>query len=228
MEGTILSAREWAAFGLSLEAAGLATLIGLVPGIAAGRWLARTRLPGRGLVESFLMLPLVVPPVVTGFALLLVFSPRAPLGRLLAGLGVRVVLAFPGAVLAAGTVSFPLLVLASRAAFEGVDERLEEAARSLGEGPWNTFRRVSLPLARGGLVAGALLAFARGLGEFGATIVLAGNIEGRTRTLPLAVYTKILSGSEGGAWRLALLSAALGIVATWGAGRVAGVWKRSG
>jgi len=220
--------QEWQAFGLSLQAATLATLFGLPLGVAAGRWLARARFPGKGLVESVLLLPLVIPPVVTGFALLVLLAPVSPLGALLAGLGVRFVLAFPGAVLAAGVVSFPLIVIASRAAFEGVDPRLEEAARSLGAGRWRTFHRVSLPLARSGLMAGALLAFARALGEFGATIVVAGNIQGRTRTLPLAVYTEVLAGREADAWRLALLSAILGVAATWGAGRMAGLWGRTG
>jgi molybdate transport system permease protein len=220
-----VSPAEWQAFGLSLQVALLATLITLPLGAAAGRWLARARFRGRGLVESVLMLPLVIPPVVTGFALLALLSPVSPLGSLLAAAGVRFVLAFPGAVLAAAAVSFPLQVMASRAAFEAVDPRLEEAARSLGAGWWRTFRKVSLPLARGGLTAGALLAFARALGEFGATIVLAGNIVGRTRTLPLAVYTEVAAGRGTDAWRLALLSALLGIAATWGAGRLAGVWK---
>lgn len=215
---------EWQAIGLSLEAATLATLVSLPLGVGAGWWLARCRFPGKGWVESILLLPLVVPPVVTGYVLLLLLSPRHPLGAVLARMGLRFVLAFPGTVAAAAVVSFPLLVLACRAAFEGVDPRLEAAARTLGAGRWRTFCRVTLPLARGGLLAGVLLAFARALGEFGATIVLAGNIAGRTRTLPLAVYTEVMAGSGTGAWRLALVAALLGVVATWLAGRWAGAW----
>lgn len=221
-----MSGAEWTAFGLSLQVALLATLGSLPFGILAGRWLSRTRIPGRGLIESALLLPLVVPPVVTGFALLVLLAPGSPLGRALAALGVRFVLSFPGAVLAAAVISFPLLVLGARTSFDRVDRRLEEAAASLGAGPWRVFWVVALPQARGGLLAAALLAFARALGEFGATIVLAGNVAGRTRTLPLAVYTRVLAGREGEAWRLALLSALLGIAATWAAGKAAGLWTR--
>ena len=143
-----MSPAEWTAFGLSLQAALLATLTSLPFGIAAGRWLSRSRFPGRGIVESALLLPLVVPPVVVGFVLLVLLAPVSPLGAALSTIGISFVLEFPGVVLAGAVVSFPLLVLGSRAAFDRVDVRLEHAAATLGAGRWRTFWVVTLPQAR--------------------------------------------------------------------------------
>lgn len=168
---------------LSLSVATASTLAGLVPAVALGRWLATRERPYKPLVTALLLVPLVLPPVVTGLLLLDLFGRDGPLGAL--GLPFT----WLGAVVAALVVGFPLYVIAVRQAFEAVDPRYEEVALTLGDPPWRAFRRVALPLALPGIAAGAVLAFARGLGEFGATVILAGNIEGRTRTIALAVYT---------------------------------------
>jgi molybdate transport system permease protein len=172
--------------------------------VAIGYWLARSSSLGKWFVEVLVNLPLVLPPVVVGYLLLVCFSPRGPIGSLLlAWFGVKIVFSWLGAVLASAVVSFPLMVRAIRLAFQGVDPRLETAAQSLGASPFWSFVTVSLPMARRGLVAGCALGFARSLGEFGATIMVAGNIEGQTRTIPLAIYT--LTNQPGGmeqSWRL--------------------------
>jgi len=184
------------ALGLSVAAACLALLIDLVPAIWAARLLARPRLRGRAFLSALVHLPVVLPPVVTGFLLLLLFSRRFWLGAALDSVGLRIPFEFLGCVAAAAVVAFPFLVAALRAALESVDPRLEGIAQTLGDTPLRAFRRVTLPLALPGLAAGVVLGFARALGEFGATIVLAGNIEGKTRTLSLAVFS--LLGRPGG------------------------------
>ena len=183
--------------------------------VAAGYFLARSRFRGRWLAEVLVNVPLVLPPVVIGYLLLVCFSPRGPVGAILADwFGVRLVFTWWGAVLACVVVSFPLMVRAIRLAFQGIDPRLEMAAHSLGAGWLGTFFTVTLPLARRGLIAGLVLGFARSLGEFGATIMVAGNIEGQTRTIPLAIYT--LANQPGGmerSWRLVGLAVALACMA---------------
>ena len=188
---------------LSLLVATCATALAAVPAVLCGWLLARREFTGKVLVSTALLAPLVLPPVVTGYLLLAVFGREGPVGSALASLGISVSFTMVGAVLAAAVVGFPLFVLASRAAFEGVDRRYEDVALSLGLTPGRAFRRVALPLARSGILAGAVLTFARALGEFGATIVLAGNLDGATRTIPLAVYT--LLESPGGQRGVALL-----------------------
>ena len=173
---------------LSLLCSALAVLLTAPLAVGLGWLLARRRFVGRGLLTLLVMSPLVVPPVVTGLLLLRLFSPAGLLGPLLGRLGWEVAFAPAGVVLAAAVVGLPLFVQAARSAFEAVDPRLEEVGRNLGWPPWQVWRRVSLPLAWPGLLAGAVLAFARALGEFGATAVLSGDIEGCTRTLPMAVY----------------------------------------
>ena len=159
------------------------------------------------------MLPLVLPPVVTGFFLLYLFAPAGPLGRLILGLfGARIPFTLTAAVLAGALVSFPLFVRGARTGFAAVPRELEETAATLGHGPRGVFWRVSLPLARPGIMAGALLAFARALGEFGATLVVAGNIPGRTQTLPLAIYQAAQLGDVRSGWILVGFSAALAFV----------------
>jgi molybdate transport system permease protein len=183
--------------------------------IAAGYALARWRSRWRPLFDTLVNLPLVLPPVVTGYLLLLLLGRRGPIGSLLdSWFGVRLSLTWQGAALAAAVVSFPLMVRATRVAFIGVDPRLESAAATLGAGPWRTFFSVSLPLAAHGAIAGAVLGFARGLGEFGATIVFAGNIEGETRTLPIAIFSLAQrpNGLAGG-WRLVVLSIVIAFLA---------------
>ena len=150
--------------------------------------LARRQFTGKSLLSALLLAPLVLPPVVTGLLLLRALGRGTPIGAFLADLGLSVPFSLLGAVLAALVVGFPVYAMAIRGAFEAVDPRLEEVSASLGQPPARTFRRVTLPLALPGIAAGAVLAFARGLGEFGATAIIAGNMEGRTRTIALAVY----------------------------------------
>ena len=179
--------------------------------VAVGYLLARRRFFGKWAVELLVDLPLVLPPVVTGYLLLVAFGPHGPIGRILTGwLGVKIVFTWLGAALASAVVSFPLMVRAIRLAFQGVDPRFEMAARSLGASRAGAFFTVALPLARRGLIAGFVLAFARSLGEFGATIMVAGNIEGHTRTIPLAIYTLFSQpDAMAGTWRLVGLSVLL-------------------
>lgn len=209
------TAGEWAAIRLSLWVAGWAVLLSLPAGVALGWLLARRRFPGKAAVETLVNLPLVLPPVVTGYLLLLLFGRNGPAGSWLAStLGIDVAFTWVAAALASAALGFPLMVRAIRLAFQAVDPRLEEAARSLGAGPWDSFFTVSLPLARSGIIAGAVLAFARSLGEFGATIVFAGNIPGRTRTVPLAIFTAVNrpGGLAAGA-RLAVVATLLAALA---------------
>ena len=188
---------EWSAVRLSLLVSITATLASLPAGIAVAYLLARRAFPGKTLVETALSLPLVLPPVVTGYLLLLVFGRRGLLGAWLAdALGIALVFSWQGAALASAVMAFPLMVRSIRVAFAGVDARLEFAARTLGAGPLETLIRISLPLARRGVIAGAVLAFARSLGEFGATIMIAGNIPGETQTIPLYIYSQ--ANSPGG------------------------------
>jgi molybdate transport system permease protein len=209
--GNLLTIEEWHALRLSFQVAACAALLGLPLAVVIGYRLARSTMRGKWLVEVLVNLPLVLPPVVVGYLLLVCFSPRGPVGSVLWNwFGIRVVFTWWGAVLASVVVSFPLMVRAIRLAFQGIDPRLELAARSLGAGPLRSFLTVSLPLARRGLTAGCVLGFARSLGEFGATIMVAGNIEGQTRTIPLAIYT--LSNRPGGmehSWRLVGLAVVL-------------------
>lgn len=178
------------AIGLSLRVGLWCTVLGAPVAVVVGWLLARRRMPGRAVLATVLMAPLVLPPVVTGLLLLALFGRGGPLG----GLGVP--FSFGGAVVAAFVVGLPLYVMAARSAFEAVDPRYEEVSWTLGVRPFRTFMRVTLPLALPGVAAGAVLTFARALGEFGATAVLAGNIEGKTRTISLAVYTLLESPSR--------------------------------
>lgn len=187
-----LSPEELEAIRLSLLVAGTAVLLSLPAGIALGWLLARVEFVGKGLVETLVNLPLVLPPVVTGYLLLTLCGRHGWLGAPLERwLGLRLVFDWRGAALAAAVVSFPLMVRAVRIAFAGVDRRLEQTARTLGAGPLDAFFTISLPLARRGIIAGAVLAFARSIGEFGATIMIAGSIPGQTRTIPLYIYSEL-------------------------------------
>lgn len=213
--GTFLTVEEWYALRLSFQVATCAALFSLPFAVATGYFLARYSFRGRWLVEVLVNVPLVLPPVVIGYLLLVCFSPRGPVGSILADwFGVKLVFTWWGAVLASVVVSFPLMVRAIRLTFQGIDPRLEMAARSLGAGPLRTFLTVTLPLGRRGMIAGCVLGFARSLGEFGATIMVAGNIEGQTRTIPLAIYS--LANQPGGmerSWRLVGLAVVLACVA---------------
>ena len=188
-----------------------------MPALLLGRLLARRDFACKTLVSTLVLMPLVLPPVVTGFLLLSLLGSRGPLGPALAALGITVPFTLLAPIVAALVVGFPLYVLSARGAFEAVDARLEEVAWTLGVRPRPAFFRVALPLALPGIAAGATLAFARALGEFGATIVLAGNLEGRTRTIPLAVYSLLEApGGTRAAWILAGASVLLSLVALAG------------
>lgn len=205
------------AITLSLIVALLATAGGFPLALAAGWLLARLDFTGKTLVSTVLLAPLVMPPVVTGFLLLAALGTRSPLGRWLDALGIGVPFTLLGAAVAALVVGLPLYVLSVRNAFESVDPHYEEVSWTLGVPPGRTFRRISLPLALPGIAAGAVLAFARGLGEFGATVVLAGNVEGKTRTIALAVYTLLESpAGRGATWTLVGASVVLALVALLG------------
>ena len=187
----------WVPLALSLKVAGLATLVNLVLGIGVGAALARWRFPGRELVDALLTLPMVMPPTVMGYYLLVLIGSRGPVGAwLLQHFGIRLIFTWQAAVLAAVVVSFPLVFKSARAAFETVEPQLEDAARLLGVGEVAVFLRVSLPLAWRGVLAGLLLSFARALGEFGATLMVAGSIPGKTQTLSIAVYEAVQAGQD--------------------------------
>ena len=200
---------------LTLRVAGVATALLLVPGVLAGLGLARYRGPGRGALETLLSLPLVLPPTAIGIVLLEALSPRRSLGAWLAAHGLELVFTWRGAVLAAMVMASPLLVRSARTAFEEVDARLVGMARTLGCSPARAFLRVTLPLARRGILAGVVLAFSRALGEFGATIMVAGSIPGRTRTLALAIFQEHQVGDDAEAFRLVGITVLLAFGALW-------------
>jgi len=206
---------EWQAISLSLRVALVSVAASLPLGIAFAWLLARRRFPGRVLVEGLVHLPLVVPPVVVGYGLLLLFGRRGILGAwLYEHFGISVIFTWKGAALAAAVMSFPLMVQAIRLSIEAVDRKLEAAARSLGAGPVDVFFTVTIPLTMPGILAGAVLAFARSLGEFGATIVFVGNIPGQTRTIPIAIYTLTQQpGGDAAALRLSLIALVLAFIA---------------
>jgi molybdate transport system permease protein len=211
----VLSPAEWEVIGLSLKVSVIA-MAAMLPIAFALAWvLARTRIPGKLLLDALVHLPLVLPPVVTGWLLLLAFGRNGPIGHLLAdGLSVSLMFRWTGAALAAAIMALPLMVRAMRSSIENVDRRLENAARTLGATPARTFWTVTVPLAMPGLLAGLVLGFARSIGEFGATITFVSNIPGETRTLPLAIYTALqIPGGEQAVTRLALISVALSLVA---------------
>ena len=210
-----LTAQELDAITLSLQVATVATLASLPLGIAVAYVLARCTFPGKLLLDGLVHLPLVLPPVVTGYALLVLFGRRGPLGAWLEStLGVVLAFRWTGAALACAVMAFPLLVRAIRLTMEAVDERLEEAASTLGASPFWVFLTVTLPLSAPGIVAGATLAFAKALGEFGATITFVSNIPGQTQTIALAIYGYTQTpGGEEGALRLSLVAVALSFAA---------------
>jgi molybdate transport system permease protein len=181
---------------LTLKVAFTATAVAFVMGVAAGYALSRRWLPGRELLDAISTLPLVLPPTVIGYLLLVMVGRGGLLGNLLDDLGITLVFTWQGGAIAASVVAFPLVCKAARTAFEGVDRRLENAARTLGAGEVRVFFRVTLPLAWRGIVSGTMLALARAMGEFGATLMVAGNLPGRTQTLSLAVYEAVQAGRD--------------------------------
>ena len=210
MEGW-LTPEEWQALGLSLRVATVATLASLPFGILAAYALARWRFPGRQILNGLVHLPLILPPVVTGYLLLLTFGRKGAVGQFLdEWFGIVLAFRWTGAALAAAVMAFPLMVRAIRLAIEAVDPRLEEAAGTLGASRLWVFATVRLPLILPGIVAGAILAFAKAMGEFGATITFVSNIPGQTQTLPSAIYAFLqVPGGEGAAMRLVLIAVAV-------------------
>ncbi|WP_282009109.1 molybdate ABC transporter permease subunit [Brevundimonas aveniformis] len=208
------SAAELEIISLSLKVAMTAVLFSLPLGVGAAWLLARYRFPGRDLVSGLIHLPLVLPPVVTGYVLLSLFGRSGPIGAWLEPLGIVFAFDWTGAALAAGIMGFPLMVRSVRLAFDMADSGLEQAAATLGASPLQRFLTVTLPLALPGVIAGAVLAFAKALGEFGATITFVSSIPGETRTLPLAIYSLTqVPGGEAAALRLVLISAGVSILA---------------
>ena len=209
----IISAYEWQAVLLSLQVAGVAVLCSLPFGILMAWVLVRCRFPGKALLDSLIHLPLVLPPVVIGYLLLIGLGRRGLIGGWLYDtFGISFSFSWRGAALASAVVAFPLMVRAIRLALEAIDLRLEQAARTLGASPWRVFFTLTLPLSLPGIIVGAVLAFARSLGEFGATITFVSNIPGETRTLPLAMYTLIETpGAEAAAARLCVIAIVLSL-----------------
>lgn len=203
----------WQITAFTLGTAALATVLMLPPGLLLAWLLARGRFRGRVLLDTVVSLPLVMPPVATGLVLLMLVAPRGPLGRLLARVGVDVVFTWKAVVLAMTVMGLPLLVRTVRAGIEQVDRRYEAAASTLGAGPLRVFFTITLPLARPAVIAGAVLGFARALGEFGATIMIAGSIPGSTRTLAVAIYSFAETGRDREAAVLVGISAAIAFAA---------------
>ncbi|GLS54582.1 molybdate ABC transporter permease [Methylobacterium gregans] len=209
-----LTPEEWQALRLSLLVASTGTLASLPLGLGVAYLLARGRFWGKTLLDMAVHLPLVLPPVVTGYLLLLAFGRRGPVGGVLAEFGIVFAFRWTGAALACAVMGFPLLVRAIRLSIEAVDSKLEQAAATLGANPLQVFARVTLPLILPGILAGLVLCFAKAMGEFGATITFVSNIPGETQTLPSAIYTLTqVPGGEAGAMRLTLISIAVSMSA---------------
>lgn len=205
----------WRITLFTISTAAGATVLMAIPGVLLAWVLARTRFRGRLLVETFVSLPLVMPPVATGLILLLLFSPRGPIGSVLAPAGIEIVFTWRAVVLAMTVMGLPLFVRSVRAGFEQVDRRYEQVAATLGASPRRVFLTITLPLAFPAILAGAVLGFARALGEFGATIMIAGSIPGATRTLSVAIYTFTDTGRDREAAMLLGVSAAIAFCALW-------------
>ena len=212
----------WVALSLSLKVAGWATALNIVLGIGVGFFLARTRFFGRDLLDTLLTLPMVMPPTVLGYYLLVLVGRRSAFGAwLYDNFGINLIFTWQGAVIAATVVAFPLVFKPARAAFEAVDSELEQAARVLGVSELAIFFRITLPLAWRGILAGVLLAFARALGEFGATLMVAGSIPGKTQTLSIAVYEAVQAGKDDTANMLVVITSIVCVVVLLSASRLA-------
>ena len=204
-----MSAETWVIARFTVLMALLATTLVLPPAIAIGWLLARREFPGKALLETIVSLPLVLPPVASGLVLLWLFGRRSPLGRFLDTIGIEVIFTWKAVVIAMMVISFPLVTRSVRAGIEQVDRRFENIAATLGANPFRIVRTITLPLASRGIIAGAILGFSRALGEFGATIMIAGAIPGQTQTLAVGIYTLVETGREEAAWSLLAISAAL-------------------
>lgn len=207
-----LSPDAWQAVALSLRVALVATALSLPLAIWLAHLLARKDFPGKGLLNALTLLPLVLPPVVTGYVLLELFGTQGPIGGALESIGIVLAFRWTGAVLAAAIMAFPLMVRAIRLGFEAVDPKLEAAATTLGASPWRVFCTITLPMSLPSIIAGAVLAFAKAMGEFGATITFVAAIPGETQTVPSAIYALLqVPGAEGAAARLVLVSVIIAI-----------------
>ena len=215
-----MTADTWAIARFTVLMALAATALVLPPAIAAGWLLARRTFPGKTLVETIVSLPLVLPPVASGLLLLWLFGRRSPVGRALDAAGIEVVFTWKAVVIAMMVISFPLVARSVRAGIEQVDRRFEDIAATLGAGSFRVFRTITLPLASRGIIAGAILGFSRALGEFGATIMVAGAIPGRTQTLAVGIYTFVETGREDAAWGLLVVSALLAFAAIYVSNRL--------
>ena len=211
----VLTPDEWEVIRLSLKVAFWSVLCSLPFALATAMLLARARFPGKSFIDAIVHLPLVLPPVVVGYFLLLGFGRRGPFGEIAEQyFGTVFAFRWTGAALAAAVMGFPLMVRAMRLSIEAIDGGLESAARTLGAARWRVFATITLPLALPGILTGALLSFARSLGEFGATITFVSNIPGETRTLPLAIYTQTqIPGGDAAAMRLSIIAIAISLVA---------------
>lgn len=191
-----------------------ATIVTFFLGIVVARWMVGYRGKAKNLLDGLFILPLVLPPTVIGFGLLLLFGKNGPIGKLLLNMGTTVIFSWPATVIAATVVAFPLMYQTTLGAFEQIEPNIENAARTLGASEWRIFWQVTLPLARPGIAAGTILSFARSLGEFGATLMLAGNIPGRTQTIPVAIYFAVEAGEtdKAIAWVLVVMSISLLVI----------------
>jgi molybdate transport system permease protein len=214
-------AEIWQITGLTVTMAAIATLVTLPVGLLLAWILARARFPGRILLETLVSMPLVMPPVATGLLLLMLLAPRGPIGGPLDRLGVDIVFTRKAVVIAMAVMGLPLLVRTARAGFEQVDRRYESVAATLGARPFRVFITITLPLAIPAVAAGAMLTFARAVGEFGATMMIAGSIPGSTRTLAVAIYSFAETGRDAEAAQLVAVSAVLALLALWVSNRIA-------
>ena len=206
---------------LTLKVAGWATLLATIAGVLIAYALARLRFPGREVLDAVMTLPMVMPPTVLGYYILVLVGRRGPIGAWLEeNFGVSLIFTWQGAVIASSVVALPLVYKAAATAFEGVDRQLEQAARILGKSEWEVFSRVTLPLAWPGILAGAMLGFARALGEFGATLMVAGNIPGRTQTLSIAIYDAVEAGRDNVANFLVMITSIVCITILVASGRL--------
>ena len=206
---------------LTLKVAGWATLLATVLGVAIAFALARPRFPGRAILDAMMTLPMVMPPTVLGYYILIVVGRRGPIGAWLeSNFGISLIFTWQGAVIASSIVALPLVYKAAMTAFEGVDRQMEQAARVLGKSEWEVFVRVTLPLAWHGILAGSMLGFARALGEFGATLMVAGNLPGRTQTLSIAIYDAVEAGRDNVANFLVIVTSIVCITILVASGRL--------
>ena len=194
---------------VSLKTVSATTVITFFLGIAAARWMANYKGRFKGLIDGLFVLPMVLPPTVVGYGLLILFGVNGPLGKLFLAMGEKIVFSWSATVIAAVVMAFPIMYMTARGAFEQVESNIEDAARTLGASEWRVFWTVTLPMAKAGVIAATVLAFARSLGEFGATLMLAGNIAGKTATIPIAIYFAIQSGYEEKAMILCLVVLAI-------------------